>query len=78
MVLQLSPTNFTRGHDYELFKSRSKLLVRSKFFTNRIIDQWNNLPHQLINAQSITDFKNELDMYWAETGYGYHKRPMAY
>ena len=74
----LSPTNFTRGHDYKLFKSRSKLLVRSKFFTNRIIDQWNNLPHQLINAQSITDFKNKLDMYWAETGYGHHERPMAY
>ena len=33
---------------------------------------------EVINAQSMTDFKNKLDMYWAETGYGHHERPMAY
>ena len=41
----LSPIDFTRGHDYKLFKPRSKLLVRSKFFTNRVIDLWNSLPY---------------------------------
>ena len=49
----LSPIDFTRGHDYKLFKPRSKLLVRSKFFTNRVIDLWNGLPYQVINAQSV-------------------------
>ena len=74
----LSPIDFTRGHDYKLFKPRSKLLVRSKFFTNRVIDLWNSLPYQVINAQSIIEFKNNLDIFWAEKGYGYHERPMAY
>ena len=63
---------------YKLFKPRSKLLVRSKFFTNRVIDLWNSLPYQVINAQSTIEFKNNLDIFWAEKGYGHHKRPMAY
>ena len=74
----LSPIHFTRGHDYKLFKFRSKLLVRSKFFTNRIIDQWNDLPYQVINAQSVIEFKNKLDTFWAAKGYGHHERPKAY
>ena len=74
----LSPIDFTRGHDYKLFKPRSKLLVRSKFFTNRVIDLWNSLPYQVINVQSIIEFKNNLDIFWAEKGYGHHERPMAY
>jgi len=29
--LTLSPTNFTRGHDCKLYKSRSKLLLDPRF-----------------------------------------------
>ena len=32
----------------------------------RVIDMWNNLPYQVINAQSIIEFKNNLDIFWAE------------
>ena len=32
----------------------------------------------VINAQSVNDFKNRLDNFWTETGYGHNKRPMAY
>ena len=74
----LSPINFTRGHDYKLYKPRSKLLARSRFFTNRIIDQWNALPCQVINTQSVNEFKNKLDIFWAENGYGHDERPTAY
>jgi len=74
----LSPTNFTRSHDYKLYKPHSKLLTRSKFFTNRTIDQWDALPYQVINAKSVTEFKIKLDTYWAEIGYGHDERPMAY
>ena len=43
VLATLSLSNFTRGHNYKLFKHRSKLLglVKSRFFTNHIIDQWN-------------------------------------
>ena len=35
----------------------------AKFFTNQIIDQWNDLSHQLSNTQPIIEFKNKLDMF---------------
>ena len=73
-----SPINFTRGHDYKLLKFRSKLLTRHNFFTNRVIDQWNGLPDYVVNAQTLNEFKNKLDMFWAENGYGHQERPKAY
>ena len=49
------------------------------FFTNHnIINQWNSLPCDVINAQSVNDFKNKLDVFWAEIGYGHNEKPMAY
>ena len=71
-------TSDLRGHDYKLFKPRSHLLIRSKFFTHRIIDLWNSLPPHVINSQSVDAFKNNLDDYWTETGYRHNERPMAY
>ena len=53
-----------RSHDYKLFKPRSNLLIRSKFFSNRIIELWNSLPPSVINAPSISAFKNRLDKLW--------------
>ena len=52
-------------------------LSRCKFFTNRVIDLWNGLPYQVINAQSIIKLKNNLDIFWAEKRYGHHERPNA-
>ena len=51
------PTSNLRGHDYKLFKRRSQLLIRSKFFTHRVIDLWNSLPPHVINSQSVDAFK---------------------
>ena len=75
----LSPINFTRGHNFKLSKPRSNLHAsQKKFFTDRIINQWNSLPSDVINAQSVNDFRNRLDMLWTQTGYGHNERPMAY
>ena len=49
-LFTLSPITFTRGHNFKLSKPRSRLLVRSKFFMDRIINQWNSLPLNVINA----------------------------
>jgi len=46
---------------------------RSKFFTDRIINEWNILPLNVINAQSVNDFKNKLDTFWTATGYGHRQ-----
>jgi len=71
-MYNLSPIDFTRGHNYKLFKPRTRLLTRYNFFSIHTIDQWNALPHEVINSQSIAEFKRKLDLFWSETGHGHN------
>jgi len=50
----------TRGHDHKLFKPRANSRVRSIFFIVRAINDWNGLPNHVVNAPTISDFKNSL------------------
>jgi hypothetical protein len=63
---QLVGNNRTRGHSYKLVKCRSNLNVRSKFFSQRVINSWNSLPEHVVLAESVNSFKNRLDKFWAE------------
>ena len=45
-----STTKTTRGHQFKLFKYRSRLNCRSNYFFNRVINDWNNLPDTVVNA----------------------------
>ncbi len=48
---------------------RSNILLRKQFFSQRIIDLWNNLESSIVEAQSvITLFKNRLDKKWPTIG----------
>ena len=65
-------TIFTRGHKYKLFKKRLEkgLNLRKYFFSQRVIDNWNNLPANVIEAKSINQFKNRFDKHVKQSGYG--------
>ena len=51
----------TRGHKDKLYKPMAKTTLRLNIFSNRIINEWNNLPSEVISAQDINDFKNKYD-----------------
>ena len=53
--------SITRGHQFKLFKERSRLLCRSNYFINRITNNWNSLPNYVVNISSINTFKSLLD-----------------
>ena len=54
-------TNNTRSHNYKLQKPRVNTRQFQNFFTNRIINPWNNLPDLTVNAGSLNCFKNYVD-----------------
>ena len=56
-------TSSTRGHQFKLFKPHTRLLCRSNYFFNRLINDWNRLPSAIVNANSINHFKSLLDNY---------------
>ena len=60
-----------RGHPLKLFKERVHLDVRKYFFTQRIINKWNELPEDVVNKNTVNGFKNALDRHWERIGYGY-------
>ena len=53
--------NRTRGHNYKLYKQQCRLDVRKYSFAYRVVDIWNNLPYDVVNASSINCFKKRLD-----------------
>ena len=38
----------TRGHHLKLIKPRANQLLRSKFFSRRVLDAWNRLPDEVV------------------------------
>ena len=60
---RLSQHNRTRGHQYKIVKTGSNLDIRKNFFSQRIVNQWNQLPTEVVEAESVNVFKNKLDRY---------------
>ena len=75
-TLQLD--SVTRGHQMKLFKPRMSRSIGQHFFSFRVIQQWNDLPHEVVLAKTVSSFKQLLDRHWAETGHGNCQRPLAY
>ena len=61
-------TNSTRGNGCKLVKKFSRTKLRQSFFTSRVIEAWNGLPPRVINSSSLSNFKNELDLYHKQRG----------
>ena len=45
-----------RGHFMKLFVTRCRLNVRSKFFSQRVLSDWNGLPQTVIDADTTKSF----------------------
>nr|VZI35867.1 unnamed protein product [Spirometra erinaceieuropaei] len=57
----LSPN--LRGHPMKLRTTMSRLNLRSEFFTQRVVEKWNDLPQSVVEATSLQLFKKRLDDY---------------
>jgi len=55
-----------RGHDKKLVKERSRLDTRKFFFSQRVVNSWNSLPAEVVNAASANRFKNAYER-WCYT-----------
>ena len=61
--------NITRGHDLKLKKSCPANNKHAIFFTNRVINHWNNLPDDTVNAGTLCTFKIHIDNYLSKLQY---------
>jgi hypothetical protein len=57
-----------RDHNEKLHIKRSKLDVRSSFFSQRIVADWNSLPEDVV-SKNLNAFKSRLDRFWGNEQY---------
>ena len=57
------PAGGIRGHQLRLTKQITKCKQRENFFTNRIANEWRELPAHIVNSKSKDAFKNRIDKY---------------
>ena len=61
---QLVDNSRTRGHRFKIVKVRSRLDIRNKSFSQRVVNSWNLLPADIVEAETVNSFKNRLDKFW--------------
>ena len=67
-----------RGHSFMLFHQYAQKNVRKQSFTLIVVSTWNNLPDEVVNAPSLTSFKNRLDKFWQHQDIVYnYKMPIT-
>ena len=59
----------TRGHLQRVYKKPAAKRARRNSFSQRVVDDWNNLPVDVIDAPSLHTFKDRLDNWWKEYHY---------
>jgi ribonucleases P/MRP protein subunit RPP40 len=60
---EVSNVGKTRGHSLKLVKKRSNGDIRKYFFSQRVINSWNGLTQEIVDADTINCFKNRLDKF---------------
>ena len=54
-------TNQTRSNGYKLELKRYRTSLCGNFFTYKIANTWNKLPVEIVNSNTVEEFKKKLD-----------------
>ena len=64
----------TRGYRYRLRGGRFKTEMRRNYFSQRVVNLWNSLPHNSVESESLNGFKKEINIFLitkkGKEGYG--------
>ena len=58
-----------RSNSYKLTKPSFNTNQYQHFFTNRVINNWNSLPNEIVTADSLNTFKNKIDKHFSDIMY---------
>ena len=58
-----------RGHNMKFQKRHCNTALRANVFGLRMVNFWNSLPSDVVNSQSVNEFKGRLDIHCVELSY---------
>ena len=53
--------NKTRGHRFKIVLNKCRLNVRKNFYSQRVIQEWNSLPADIVEAKDVITFEKLFD-----------------
>lgn len=59
----LDDNSRTRNNGFKLKGKRLNLEITGHFFTHRVINEWNRLPADVVNAETLNTFKSRFDKF---------------
>ena len=68
-ILELDKDTSRHGHSLKLLNHHTNKTVRSHFFSERAVNNWNSLPDEVVQAPTLDTFKNRLDSHWKDNQY---------
>ena len=71
-LFTLNLSSVTRGHPHKLIKPPVNTNLYSHFFTNRVTNNWNNLPCNIITAGKLNTLRNLIAKHWNHYIYRIH------
>ena len=60
---KMSSATQLRGHRQKFYKQSVRLDIRKYTFSQRVINEWNLLPDELIECATVNNFKKQLDLH---------------
>ena len=61
LFFEISAGSPTRGQHQKLVKKHARLGIRQSVHSQRVINDWNSLPTDVITSPSLNSFKSRLD-----------------
>jgi len=65
-ILVMANSSITRDHNLKLSRLTCRSRIRHDYFSRRIVEYWNGLPSDVVNAPSVNRFTGRLDKHWTE------------
>ena len=62
----------TRGHPFKFNTVRSNTIVKQRFFSSRIIKDWNSLPENVVLSDTLNKLKYNLHTFLNEKLFDYY------
>jgi len=62
----MAPDARTRGHRFKIQVQFAATDVRKKFFSHRVVEPWNSLPSDVVEASSLPVFKTRLHRFMGD------------